>query len=144
MPRRWRVLVVDDEPKVLATLEDQLTAFGYGVRAVVDPSRAAALLSRRLIDVAVLDLGAQGLRLAREATSRNIPCILISGRMAVIEMGGLGEVLLKPFTAEALARRVEQALVACREPGGADAPLPEHPAGERLRPPTDGRSSGVA
>lgn len=110
MEQPARILVVDDELDVLEVIRDQLAVRGYAVQCAGDPISAAEFLTPALTDVAVLDVGAKGLRLAREAASRNIPFILISGRPVVIEMGGLGEVLRKPFRSDELITRIERRL----------------------------------
>jgi two-component system OmpR family response regulator len=98
-----RVLVLDDEIPVLSMLTDYLKDYGYSVCPALDPEVAMAHIGSGNVDVAVIDVGAHGLRVAREATTRNIPSILISGRPVIFEIGGLGEVLQKPFKLDELA-----------------------------------------
>jgi DNA-binding response OmpR family regulator len=66
------------------------------------------------VDLAIIDVGAHGLRVAREATTRNIPSILMSGRPVIFEIGGLGEVLQKPFKLDELANLIAKTVARYR------------------------------
>jgi DNA-binding response OmpR family regulator len=110
-----RILLVEDEPDLLDTLTLYLTGKGYQVYPAADLATARHHLDTRPIEVAVLDVGAHGLRIARDAAARNIPCVLMSGRPVILEMGGLGTVLAKPFKLDVLAARVEEQLRSYRD-----------------------------
>jgi DNA-binding response OmpR family regulator len=77
------VFIVEDEPLVLADLEDTLTDLGYRVahkaRNLVD---GLILAQQRDIQVAILDVNLSGLSSARIADTldeRNIPFLLVTG-----------------------------------------------------------------
>jgi DNA-binding response OmpR family regulator len=110
-----RILLVEDEADLLDSLTLYLSERGHRVFPAADLATARHHLDTRPIDVAVLDVGAHGLRLAREAATRNIPCVLMSGRPVILEMGGLGTVLPKPFKLDVLAARIEELLRTYRD-----------------------------
>jgi DNA-binding response OmpR family regulator len=110
-----RILVVDDEADVLELLKEYLELQGYSVVTTSSAIEAESLLSSSVIDLAMLDVGVHGLRLARKARSFDKPFILMSGSPVIVEMGEFGPVLRKPFKLEALTRAVERA-VRRREP----------------------------
>src|SRR5690349_3803234 len=111
MPRGTNVLVLEDEPELLETLMTYLEEeCGYVVHAAPDALAASAHLATQPIDIAVIDVGAHGLRVAREATTRNIPSIQMSGKRVIFEIGGIGEVLHKPFALRDLHEAIETAL----------------------------------
>src|SRR4051812_38430803 len=117
-----RILVVDDDPDVLALVVRRLHAGGH--QAVGAPDAGAAL---RLVeekgapDLAVLDVSLPGMdglallaRLRGEADDPDLPAVFLSGRIetADIEAGrALGaRYLTKPFVGSALLNAVEAAL----------------------------------
>lgn len=116
-----RILVVDDDIPVLDTLEEYLSGCGYEVVGTGTALLGESLLAESAVDLAILDVGVHGLRLARRAAGRGIPVILISGHPAIIEMGEFGEVLRKPFRLAQLGRRIEDCLGAESRDGRAAA-----------------------
>lgn len=56
MPFPYRILVVDDEPALLATAESLLKSKGYEVRTAADGFEALVELRRSLPDVLISDL----------------------------------------------------------------------------------------
>ena len=127
-----RILVLEDEPELLEALVAYLDRKGYEVCAAEDLATARHHLDQSGVDLAVIDVGAHGLRLAREAAALNIPCVLMSGRPVILEMGGLGAVLAKPFKLDVLGARVAE-LLRCyrdaprlgRRESGHPAPAPD-------------------
>ena len=109
-PLKLRVLLVDDDPLVLAALGRSLLRAGCRVTAVSTPEEALALLRGRPDDYDVLltDLsmpGMTGLELARAALVRNaaLPIIAITGYLdpssdEELRGSGVREVLTKPFS----------------------------------------------
>jgi DNA-binding response OmpR family regulator len=121
MPNETRILVLDDEISLLDTLTDFLRDSGYTVYPVMQPAEASAHLRCRLVDLAILDVGAHGLRIAREAMTNGVPTILMSGYPVIIEIGAVGEVLRKPFTLETLKANIEKAMAGRSRNGSAKA-----------------------
>jgi DNA-binding response OmpR family regulator len=115
MASAGRILLVEDDPDLLESLSIYLSDRGYQVFPAADLATARHHLETLAIEVAVLDVGTHGLRLAREAALRNIPAVLMSGRPVILEMGGLGTVLAKPFKLDVLGDRVEERLRSYRD-----------------------------
>jgi PAS domain S-box-containing protein len=116
------ILVVEDEPALLALTSRVLRRLGYSVTAVSSPSEAADLLAggRTRFDLLLTDVvmpGMSGPDLAAFARScmPGIRCVFMSGYPAdrISKSGSLpaGSALIpKPFTVTSLAERVRDAL----------------------------------
>ena len=114
------VLVVDDEPELVASCERLLRRMGHvSVRAYTGPE-AMSLIDREKPDLVVADLrlpGADGLVVARHARARvpPIPVILITAydswqaRQAANETG-VEAYLAKPFSNAAFLDAVQRVL----------------------------------
>ena len=84
------VLIVDDDPRVRATLARYLAGEGFRVGEAGDGASMRACLARGPPDLILLDLdlpGEDGLTLARElrATRAGIGIVIITGRTDVID-----------------------------------------------------------
>lgn len=134
-PRRRPVLLlVDDEPGILAALQRSLRREGYEIVAVDSVAAALRTLRERHVDLVVTDHKmpvASGLDLIREIASQwpEIPRVLLTGWAGEIgpdEMARLGvrALVSKPWDDAALKTRLREALG-----GGA----PERRAPERGR-----------
>ena len=121
--RRFRVLLVDDEPVVREVLAAQLRDEGFDVVEVADGPAALAALDRDgTVDLLVSDLampGLDGLALTREAQRRRsgLPVILLTGYAgdsAALAAGsaidGAFTLLRKPITGAELADQVAMLL----------------------------------
>lgn len=117
---RGRVLVVDDEPRVLEFLEKGLTRLGYQVVTAENGSRACEIFSRRSdgFKCVLLDLimpGMSGLETYARLKDINpgVKVILSSGHSSghvkreVVEAGN-PEFLEKPFTLEDLSQALQK------------------------------------
>jgi len=114
------ILVVDDEPDLVANCERLLRRLGYTcIQAHTGPD-AVALIDRERPDLVVTDLrlpGTDGLAVARRARQHvpPIPVILITAydspqaRSAASESGA-GTYLPKPFSNSAFVDAVQRAL----------------------------------
>jgi signal transduction histidine kinase len=118
---RPRVLVVDDEPNVLATLQPILAREGFDVHVAADePSARRAVDNNGGFDVVITDLrlgDADGLSVARHVHERDIetPVIVLTGfgslESAVDAMHkGVFDYLLKPCDVDELRSTVRRAL----------------------------------
>ena len=79
-----RVLIVEDEPMVLALLEDALTIAGHEVSAVRKLEEALALAEKLPIDAAVLDVNLAGGKIypvADALLERKVPFLFITGAL---------------------------------------------------------------
>jgi FixJ family two-component response regulator len=118
------VAVVDDDPRLLDSLEDLLESAGYLARRF--PS-AGALLASGLsdVDVVITDIGMPGidgfeLRDLVKRVRPELPVFLITGRHEMADQSrarGVSGFFRKPFDAEALLAAVGDALTN-REEGG--------------------------
>jgi DNA-binding response OmpR family regulator len=114
-----RVLVVDDEPKIVDVVRDYLAAAGFAVTTAADG--ATALDSARALppDLVVLDLGLpgiDGLDVARELRRHSpVPIVMLTARgeetdrVLGLELGA-DDYLVKPFSPRELVARVRAVL----------------------------------
>ena len=101
------ICLVEDEPTLLATLEDVLQEAGHEVRACTDGDQAMERIQRERFDVLISDVrlpGEDGYALARSALDKNPPIqvVLMTAYAEVnraVEMLKLGvcDYLTKPF-----------------------------------------------
>jgi EAL domain-containing protein (putative c-di-GMP-specific phosphodiesterase class I)/PleD family two-component response regulator len=113
------ILIVDDQPEVLAVLKRQMQRKGYSVRTAGDACEAAEALSLCRPRVILLDLmmpridGATFLRNLREENSPGaLPVIVVTASNQREDMlrcldAGANDFVLKPVDLDALAARVE-------------------------------------
>ena len=115
------VLVVEDDPTVLAFLEEGLTDRGYTVVSARSGGEALSVLGMGLDDIAVLvadiriGAGVDGWEIARCAReiAPDFPIVYITGDSASAhELEGVANsrLLQKPFGSEQLARAIEALL----------------------------------
>jgi two-component system KDP operon response regulator KdpE len=114
-----RVLIVDDEPAILATMAPLLRARGYDVSTAMSGKACLEVVERLDPDLVILDLGLPDLdgvevcRLLKDG--RSTPIIILSARggesdkVAALDAGA-DDYVTKPFGAEELLARVRVAL----------------------------------
>lgn len=123
-----KLLVVDDDPDILALVQLRLQRAGHKVVGAASGAEALAIVAERgAPDLAVLDVsmpGMSGLELLstlREQQAKDLPAVFLSARVQPedIERGrSLGATYLtKPFVASALLNAVERALVEANTAG---------------------------
>lgn len=114
-----RILVVDDEPDVRATLKDYLGAHGYVVAEADSGQAMRAELDQALPHVVLLDIGLpgeDGLTLARYLREHyNLAIIMVTGAGEVVDriVGlevGADDYVAKPFDLRELLARVKSVL----------------------------------
>jgi two-component system KDP operon response regulator KdpE len=114
-----RILVVDDEPSILAALVPLLRARGYEVFTATSGQTALDAVDRHAPQLVVLDLGlpdmegAEVCRRVREG--RAVPIIVLSARTAEADKvsaldAGADDYVTKPFGPEELLARLRAAL----------------------------------
>ncbi len=114
-----RILVVDDEPNIVASVRTLLTGAGYAVTTAVTGRGALASIERDPPDVVVLDLGlpdldgAEMCRLIRE--DRSVPIVVLSARGTESDKvlaldAGADDYVTKPFGSAELLARIRVAL----------------------------------
>jgi two-component system KDP operon response regulator KdpE len=114
-----RILVVDDEPNILATLAPLLRSRGYEVSTAMTGRAAVEAVERENPDLMVLDLGLPDMdgvevtRLVRDG--RTTPIVVLSARGAEGDKvraldAGADDYVTKPFGTEELLARIRVAL----------------------------------
>ena len=110
-----RVLVVDDEPTIAASVAARLRAEGYRVDVAHDGPSAMAQVAAAEPDLVVLDVmlpGFDGLEVCRRIhATRPVPIIMLTARDAETDLliglaVGADDYLTKPFSIRELAARV--------------------------------------
>jgi two-component system alkaline phosphatase synthesis response regulator PhoP len=113
------ILVVDDEPKIVALARDYLEHAGFAVIAAGDGPAALALARSRRPDLVVLDLGLpglDGLDVARALRrDSDVPILMLTARtdeadrIAGLELGA-DDYVSKPFSPREMVARVRAIL----------------------------------
>ena len=120
MAKRFRVLVIDDDPSIRDYLEALATRRGYEVFAVGDAEEALASLDKTRPDLVTLDVvlpgmdGLETLRLLKQQLP-DVPVIMLSGHgqaPTIVEAmrRGASDFLRKPFEVEELELAFKKAL----------------------------------
>jgi len=119
MPER-RVLVVDDEPRILDIVKYFLEQGGYEVESVTSADKALAAAKKKAFDIAVLDIVLNrdsgyevAGRLKKIKSAENIPVLFMSSKVEMADLfienfDGRAEFLLKPFKKESLLETVKK------------------------------------
>ena len=114
-----RVLIVDDEPAILATMAPLLRARGYDVATATSGYAALEAVDRQPPQLVILDLGLpdlDGIEVCRRLhEGRAVPILVLSARGAEPDKvaaldAGADDYVTKPFGAEELLARIRVAL----------------------------------
>ncbi|MEX2449158.1 MAG: response regulator transcription factor [Solirubrobacterales bacterium] len=115
-----RILIVEDEPRLVSFLEKGLKSNGFVTSTAVDGASAAAIASDADFDLMILDLGlpdVDGLDVLRRVRERGerLPVIVLTARDDVADkVGGLergaDDYVTKPFRFEELLARIRARL----------------------------------
>lgn len=117
-PKQFSLLMVDDEPAILASLKRVFRKSPYDIHTAPDGPAALNILAKNDIDAALVDLkmpGMDGMALLKEIRDRwpAIRVIILTGfggvkeAVAAIQMGAV-DFLQKPYEDESLAARIGQ------------------------------------
>ena len=120
-PRGKRVLIVDDDREIVATVEVALQAAGFEVLIARDGNQGLAMAEREDPDLVILDMmmprrsGFLVLEKLRRTRSVPIRVIMItanegSRHKAYAEMLGVDDYIRKPFALDKLMAAVERLL----------------------------------
>jgi two-component system response regulator MprA len=117
---RARLLVVDDDPKILSMLRRGLSFEGYQVETAEDGPHALAAARDRLPDLVVLDVmmpGIDGIEVCRRLRTGagDVPILMLTARDTVQDRvagldAGADDYLVKPFAFDELLARVRALL----------------------------------
>ena len=114
-----RVLVVDDNPKIVEVLSAYLTAEGFDVDTAEDGSQALAVMAARIPDIVLLDVmlpGISGIELTKRFQQQYaLPVILVTARSDEVDrlIGlevGADDYISKPFSPREVVARVKAVL----------------------------------
>ena len=118
-PQMKKILVVDDEPKIVRLARDYLEHAGFAVVAAYDGQMAMAAARSENPDLIVLDLGLpslDGLDVTRALRRvSNVPIIMLTARseesdkLVGLELGA-DDYITKPFSPKELVARVRTVL----------------------------------
>lgn len=127
-----RILVVDDEPNILASVTPSLRSRGYDVFTAMTGHAALESLDRDNPDLIVLDLGLpdmDGVQVcAHIRDSRNVPILVLSARGAEGDKvraldAGADDYVTKPFGTDELLARIRAALRRVESPAPSSEPM---------------------
>ncbi len=115
-----KILIVDDEPRLLRLVKVNLTASGYEVATSTDGKTAIRLLEETVFDLLILDIMLPGSLNGFDVCQRirefsDIPIIMLTGRAREQDRirgfdVGADDYLTKPFSVDELLRRVRAVL----------------------------------
>jgi two-component system alkaline phosphatase synthesis response regulator PhoP len=121
-----RILLVEDEPSLVLTLTDRLTAEGYAVEAVENGEEGLDLALHGAYDLVLLDVmlpGKNGFDVCRDLRRGGVetPVLMLTARGQVVDrvVGlklGADDYLTKPFDFAELSARIEALLRRSRTP----------------------------
>ena len=112
-----KILLIEDEPGLAATLQDRLQCEGYSVEVAQDGEAGLERATRDYFDLIILDImlpGKSGLEVCRELRQQLItaPILMLSARSQTIDkvLGlkiGADDYITKPFDMLELLARIE-------------------------------------
>lgn len=114
------ILLVEDEPFILADIQQELEKVGARVLPASTVKEALALLAAESVTASILDFKLQGGTaddLCQQLTERKIPFVIYSGYTDVEGECNKWEIVSKPADPRELVTRVLRVLVANALPG---------------------------
>ena len=127
-----RILIIDDEPNIVATVSPLLRARGYDVYSATSGRAGLEAVDRDKPDLVVLDLGlpdVDGIDVCRKMRQvSNVPIVVLSARggegdkVAALDAGA-DDYVTKPFGPEELLARIRAALRRADSPAATSGPI---------------------
>jgi two-component system KDP operon response regulator KdpE len=118
--QRERILVVDDEPKLVLLVRQILNALGYQVQAASSGEQAIETVALDQPDLVILDIVLLGKLDGYETAKRirdfsSIPIIMLTAKVRESDMlrgfeAGVDDYITKPFSSKELVARVQAVL----------------------------------
>lgn len=119
MSRRPEILIVEDEPKLAALLQDYLQSAGFATRIIADGREVVVSVRASPPALVLLDLmlpGRDGLEICRELRGfSRLPIIIVTARVEELDrlLGlelGADDYICKPFSPREVVARVKAVL----------------------------------
>ena len=117
-----RVLICDDETRLVTLTAGLLREFGYEVLTVKSGEEAIDCVTREAVDVVILDVNLPGedtLSVARRLLQNNAPAIVLSSGFTeedveseLLSLPGVRAFLAKPYGIDALSATIREVVVA--------------------------------
>ncbi len=115
-----RILLIEDEPGLVLTLSDLLSAEGYEIESAMDGPSGQARAEKEIFDLIVLDVmlpGKSGFDVCRELRQqgRDVAILMLTAKTQLVDrvVGlklGADDYLVKPFQPQELLARIEALL----------------------------------
>ncbi|MBI2190812.1 MAG: response regulator [Planctomycetes bacterium] len=117
-----KILIIDDEPIIVRTLQDRLKFTGYEVFTAADGEEGLQKAVQQKPDLVLLDImmpkldGHQVLeRMRQMEDTREIPVIMLTARSQMEDVikatsGGSADYVVKPFDLVALLEKIDKVL----------------------------------
>jgi CheY-like chemotaxis protein len=122
MNRRYKILVVDDDPKALLLMEAILEPYGYDVVLVTDCKQAIPTVKEERPDLILLDIMMPVLdgytilkKIKQEEAMKNIPVVMVTaleldGNKVFASIVGASAYITKPIEKKVLLETIAQFL----------------------------------
>jgi two-component system, OmpR family, KDP operon response regulator KdpE len=136
-----RILIVDDDPRLVRLVREVLTAAGYEIIVSSDGEHAIEAIAVEQPDLVLLDImlreSMDGYQVARHVREfSNVPIIMLTAKVTEADMltgfeAGADDYITKPFSAKELLARVRAVLKRSQNTGSAPS-LPKIGCGDMV------------